>query len=62
MPQALEKIGAGEALRLKFFFRFLSTTPITYALGLFSCWTYCWTFRSTLNLARLPLKLVLPLW
>src|SRR5258707_12383976 len=48
--------GAGEALRFKFFFRFLSTTPITYAYGLFSCWTYCWTFRSTLNLARLPLK------
>ena len=48
--------GAGEALRFKFFFRFLSTTPIIYAYGLFSCWTYCWTFRSTLNLARLPLK------
>src|SRR5258707_2731589 len=43
--------GAGEALRLKFFFRFLSTTPITYAFGLFSCWTHCWTFRSTLGLA-----------
>ena len=48
--------GGSEALRFKFFFRFLSTTPIIYAYGLFSCWTYCWTFRSTLNLARLPLK------
>ena len=48
--------GAGEALRLKFFFRFLSTTPIAYAFSLFLCWTHCWTFRSTLGLARLPLK------
>jgi hypothetical protein len=48
--------GAGEALRHEFFIRFMSTTPITYAFGLFSRWTYCWTFRSTLNLPRLPLK------
>src|ERR1700730_7842209 len=34
----------------------MSTIPVIYAFGLFSCWTYCWTFRSTLNLARLPLK------
>jgi hypothetical protein len=55
-PISAWNVGAGEALRLKFFFQFLLTTPIAYAFGLFSCWTYCWTFRSTLNLARLPLK------
>ena len=48
--------GAGEALRLKFIIRLSPAISITYDFGQFLCWTYCWTFRSPLNLARVPLK------
>ena len=48
--------GEGEALRLKSLFRFPLAIPITYDFGQFSRWTYCWTFRSPLNLARVPFK------
>jgi len=51
-----ENIGAGEALRPKSIFRFQLAIPITYDSGQFSRWTYCWTYRSPLNLARVPLK------
>jgi hypothetical protein len=56
MREVIENIGAGEALRLKFIFRVSLAILITYAFVQFSCWTYCWTFRLPLNLARVPLK------
>ncbi|MGA2057381.1 MAG: hypothetical protein ABSG88_18970, partial [Bradyrhizobium sp.] len=35
---------------------YLSLFQLLTLIGPFTCWTLCWTFRSTLDLARLPLK------